>query len=298
MKVFLSWSGDRSKQIAEALRDWLPLILGYAKPWVSRDIPAGVNWERHLAKNLEEARYGILCLTSDNLDAPWILFEAGALSTALDTSAVCPYLLDVDFKEVTRPLSQFQGKTAKKEPTFEMLAAINSRADVPIEQKLLETLFKTFWPQLEKTLKRVFPYEHGEEATRTDEVLNMISKNLRPNLGSSFPEDHDAVLQKLIAALKGAPLNFYPERREVKSKGKSHKADLSSQKSEIGITVRLCNSIRDIRDITEEIVAVAPHFRSRYKSMIFVIYDAGHACDETFLVKDPIRAVHLVVIKH
>ena len=35
MKVFISWSGTRSKALAVALKEWLPLILQYAKPWVS-----------------------------------------------------------------------------------------------------------------------------------------------------------------------------------------------------------------------------------------------------------------------
>ena len=34
MHVFISWSGERSKALAVALRDWLPLVLHYVEPWV------------------------------------------------------------------------------------------------------------------------------------------------------------------------------------------------------------------------------------------------------------------------
>lgn len=32
MKIFLGWSGERSKALAEAMREWLPLVLHYVEP--------------------------------------------------------------------------------------------------------------------------------------------------------------------------------------------------------------------------------------------------------------------------
>lgn len=32
MKVFISWSGERSQALAQALRDWLPLVLHFVEP--------------------------------------------------------------------------------------------------------------------------------------------------------------------------------------------------------------------------------------------------------------------------
>lgn len=91
MKVFLSWSGDRSHYVAKALRDWLPLVLQFCEPWLSdRDIAAGDRWSEKIAKELEARNVGIIVLTRDNIRAPWVLFEAGALSKALVTSQVVP----------------------------------------------------------------------------------------------------------------------------------------------------------------------------------------------------------------
>jgi len=42
MQIFISWSGDRSCLIAEAIRGWLPKVVQSVKPWMSdQDIAAG-----------------------------------------------------------------------------------------------------------------------------------------------------------------------------------------------------------------------------------------------------------------
>ena len=79
MKIFISWSGPRSKAMAEALKEWLPNVIQAVDPWVSSsDIDAGMRWTPALAEQLQQTQLGILCLTAENLNAPWLLFEAGA----------------------------------------------------------------------------------------------------------------------------------------------------------------------------------------------------------------------------
>jgi hypothetical protein len=95
MKVFISWSGPKSQAVAIALRDWIPLLFQAVEPWVSSaDIQAGSRWTTELPKNLENSNFGILCMTKDNLTAPWLVFEAGALFRSLPLGQVVPFLLD------------------------------------------------------------------------------------------------------------------------------------------------------------------------------------------------------------
>jgi hypothetical protein len=108
MKLFLSWSGARSQAIAEALREWLPKVIQAVKPWMSAiDIDRGARWSSDIAVELSDTSFGILCITPENLNAPWIHFEAGALSKTLEKSLVCPYLLELEPTDLKGPLVQF-----------------------------------------------------------------------------------------------------------------------------------------------------------------------------------------------
>jgi hypothetical protein len=95
VKLFISWSGSVSLKIALVLRDWIPDVIRGVEPFVSsEEIRKGKRWPLELANALEELRYGIICLTSTNVNSPWINFEAGALSKFLDDSLLAPLSLE------------------------------------------------------------------------------------------------------------------------------------------------------------------------------------------------------------
>src|SRR5262249_14346074 len=122
--VFISWSGERSKMVAAALYDWLPMVVQSARPWMSEeDIEKGSRGLDEIAKALEALSVGIVCLTPENLDRPWILFEAGALSKALsDKTRVCPYLFGgLRSENVKPPLGMFQTTEAVKDDTRKLV---------------------------------------------------------------------------------------------------------------------------------------------------------------------------------
>jgi hypothetical protein len=154
MRIFLSWSGPRSRKLAEALSEWLPKVIQALKPWMSaNDIDPGVRWSPEIARELQTSGYGILCLVPENLDAPWILFEAGALSKVVETARVCPYLLDVAPSDIKGPLAQFQAMQATKDDTLRILKAMNGGlGDLRLVENMLQETFEKWWPDLEKGL--------------------------------------------------------------------------------------------------------------------------------------------------
>lgn len=131
MKVFLSWSGDLSKRVATELREWIPLVLQNIDPYMSEeDLDKGTRWSLGIAKELEECNFGVLCVTSDNQHAPWVMFEAGALSRSIDKSRVVPFLFNMKKSEVTNsPLVQFQMATYEEEEVKKIVWSLNSALD-------------------------------------------------------------------------------------------------------------------------------------------------------------------------
>jgi hypothetical protein len=59
MKVFISWSGRTSSELAKIFRDWLPSVIQAVKPYYSTDdIAKGMRGNTVIAKELEQADEG------------------------------------------------------------------------------------------------------------------------------------------------------------------------------------------------------------------------------------------------
>ncbi len=154
MKVFISWSGPVSKAVALALRDWLPSVIQAIEPWVSsEDIDKGTQWSQGIAEQLKTTKVGIICLTPQNLTAPWLLFESGAISKSVSKSFVCTYLLGVESSSVQHPLALFQDTKADREDTRKLLRTVNKalvKQSLPLDK--LDRAFDQWWPELDKAL--------------------------------------------------------------------------------------------------------------------------------------------------
>lgn len=195
MNVFISWSGKTSGELAKVLRDWLPSVIQAVKPYFSTDdIEKGTRGNTMLAKELEEAGIGILCLTRENLEAPWIMFEAGALSKSLDKSRVCPILFgELSTTDLKGPLTHFQASEFSKEDMLKVLATINKQlGDAALETKILDNVFEKWWPELEQKVKGTLsraPEDTVEKIREDRELLEEILTLVRqiPTQGTSHP---------------------------------------------------------------------------------------------------------------
>ena len=215
MNVFLSWSGSLSHSVAEALGAWLPQVLHAAKPWLSsQDIEKGTRWFEEIGESLSSTDFGILCLTPENLTAPWILFEAGALSKTLGQSRVCPLLIDIRNSDLQGPLAQFNTTGLTQGEIRKLVDALNSR--LPAEGKRseiqLNEAFSVWWPILEKRVADALTTSRAAAASQratphrnTVEVLDELLELTRSTAqqvsrlsaaAAATPENHDAISQR------------------------------------------------------------------------------------------------------
>jgi len=66
------------------MRDWLPTMFDHIEPWFSDvDIDAGSRGLNVIQERLDASAFGIIVVTPENLNKPWLVFEAGALSKRL-----------------------------------------------------------------------------------------------------------------------------------------------------------------------------------------------------------------------
>lgn len=172
MKIFISWSGKRSQKMAEALRDWLPHVFQTLQPWVSSgDIQAGTRWANQLAKALNEIEFGILCITNENMDSPWLIFEAGALSKSVESGRVVPYLFGLTPNELSGPLSSFQAVSADEDGTRKLIQSIRECNPQNFQSgEQTKRAFSVWWPHLEEILNSI-DSQPADNASKSTEVM-------------------------------------------------------------------------------------------------------------------------------
>jgi hypothetical protein len=191
MKVFISWSGEKSRLLAEAIRSWLPAVIQNVKPFFTpEDVEKGARWGQEIAKELELSSVGIFCLTPDNITKPWIMFEAGALSKKIESARICPILFGLEKSDLEGPLVQFQAISFSYDEMQKMLFVINNAlGESKLDDVVLRDVFDMWWPNLEKKVELIINHQNSpsdeKENIRSDrdileEVLGILRVNTVP----------------------------------------------------------------------------------------------------------------------
>lgn len=204
MRVFITWSGPRSRSVAEVVRKWLPGVLQAVNPYFSPDdVAKGSRWFPEISKELDDSQVGLLCVTPENLHAPWLLFEAGALGKNLDKSKVCPLLFGLQPTELTGPLAQFQAARFEKREFKKVVEMINAQlSDAALQSDVLDGVFEMWWPKLEEEVKRELDSSSEDEGElRSDrdmlEEVVAVTRSLMREIGAERSGPHPQALDDL-----------------------------------------------------------------------------------------------------
>jgi len=212
-----------------ALRDWLPYIFPGIELFVSsEDIRKGKRWRAAISKELDSSNFGIACLTSDNLEAPWLLFESGALSKSVKEASLYTLLLGgLRPSDVEGPLSDFQHTTFEKEDFFKLVKSINEINTPKVEEIRVRVTYDKFWDDLNNTISSAIATVSKPAKSRSledmlSEVLDVtrqIARTLPESIEMPFvgyskyaqpitnltPQEQDDLWLKVVSTIASSP---------------------------------------------------------------------------------------------
>jgi TIR domain len=206
MKVFISWSGDHSRQLGEAIREWLPNVLQFVKPYFTpSDLEKGARWDNEISKELGQSSIGIFAMTEESLTSPWIMFEAGAISKVVEKARVCPIVFGIKKTDLVGPLASFQATAFDKVEVRQLLTTINNAApkEVAVAEKTLDASFNKWWSDLEQAVRAISAAQPPTEPQRSiEDLLEEAVSNTR------------AIFRQLQAP---RPLQVFAPNREMEA---------------------------------------------------------------------------------
>ena len=152
VKCIVSWSGEKSRRIASYLTSFLSRVLPEVEWWISeRSLEPGREWWPELRESLRCSRNAILCLTQENMDASWLLFEAGAVFKGDSEARIHSILFGR--RKLEEPLREFQYTRFGGDDMRKMLDGMRERLNDPPSFTEVHERFDRYWDDLRKAVE-------------------------------------------------------------------------------------------------------------------------------------------------
>ena len=173
---------------------------------MSEETEKGTRWSANIAKELEHTDYGLICLTRDNLEAPWIHFEAGALAKSMDGGRVAPLLFGLKKSDIQGPLAQFQLTNFDETDVRRLLGGMNSsKKEGALDDARISKVFRALWKELDDSvLKAMQNYKVSTPPPAVssqdilEELLVLARNQSKSQMGISSAND---LVDKIVVAL-------------------------------------------------------------------------------------------------
>lgn len=205
MKIFFSWSGHLSKKVAKFFKPWLieKIFPGEnVEIFISEeDIEYGSEWYTRIKNELISCNLAVIFLTPDNMNAPWLNFEAGAIAIGEETRPLITFLIDVPINTIKSPLKNYQCFNLSLEATKKLISNIKSIGNFhgPAENHLdaiLDKEFKNLVNGIEKIKQDLDSTYISAEIKIFPEHITEIRKN-KIFIGTPMASVRDEIYKKL-----------------------------------------------------------------------------------------------------
>ena len=199
-KIFISWSKNKSKELAEATKNFLENTLGNSiEFFFSPEMYKGTCADNEIHKNLLECDKCLVCITSENFKNPWLLYEAGVVYGANYSKANKRIVIPILFEDVPewsswvdKPLNryvtiQLQNSNHEfavgKKSFIEFLTELACEFNIKFEKER----FNRNWSTYEKEIKKIL--EKGQLIPREcKELVNKLLEDNHNNFTLTSPE--------------------------------------------------------------------------------------------------------------
>jgi SAM-dependent methyltransferase len=172
-RVFVSWSGDAGRQIAEALKR---TILDYPdlEAWISsQSLEAGKPWFDEIDRATAEAEFAVGCMTPGATKKPWVNFEAGMLYGRLKNFK----MLRVGEQPLSGPLAHLQSVDGmSRAEVTRMLQSMT--ADHERAARYVEIVFERWLREVDEVISTHYSHHEIQDTAETlhDATLSMTRK--------------------------------------------------------------------------------------------------------------------------
>lgn len=166
---FISWSGEEARTLAERLQQFLRHVLANPTLFVaSKDIAPGASWFSVISEQLDLCDVGVIIVTPQNKERPWLHFEAGAIAKRVGSGAAIPLLCGVAKGELSgTALAQLQALDMNAEDLRKLCGRLNDLLGQGLEPSHIDEAFEMWWAKFESLL--VDPSLWGTVAPTTKE---------------------------------------------------------------------------------------------------------------------------------
>lgn len=210
LQVFISWSGPRAEAIAKLVKRLLVDVVRHAEVFLSSDdLQKGRQWLPDLNEKLRDTKFGVLILTPESVNKPWLLFEAGAISKALTDNHCCPLLCGLSHADVTPPLSQFHGALInKREDVLKLITTMYEAAGAKSDPGQVDRWFTPFWENFSNDVAQILVTPTTEHKAKPphrpdreilEEILDLVRRQGQGIRASARPSEEMAEFQKANA---------------------------------------------------------------------------------------------------
>ena len=208
-KIFISWSKNKSKNLANETKTFLSTIFsGEIDFFFSPEMYKGTCIDNEIHKNLLNSDKCIVCITHDNFKNPWLLYEAGVVYGANYSkqcgTIVVPILFEYipDWSSwVDRPLNRYapiQLQCINKEFRYGKEEFKKFCDELSKEFCIKYDYFEENWARYELAIKKII------EADKyiPDECKDIVDQILR-NDSNIFTVSNPEITEKYIQFHKG-----------------------------------------------------------------------------------------------